>query len=172
MTVGDSAHALVLQTLLLEAIQQAEMAIVVYDEEGRYVTVNDCACEILGYTREELLAHDVGDFTDGIDRSRLLTNKRREGVRLVQRRDGSTVPVAFVVVPTTVGKLPYSSPPGGCSTTTIHARRTPTERVPRWGAQDPASRRLASARSRVLRGHGARSPRLESERRTGPVDPR
>jgi PAS domain S-box-containing protein len=107
MTADDNARSLVLQTLLLEAIQQAGMAIVVYDEEGRYVTVNERACEILGYTREELLAHDVGDFTDGIDRSRLMTTSRREGVRLVRRRDGSTVPVAFVVVPTTVGKLPY-----------------------------------------------------------------
>ena len=107
--VPDSeAHSLVLQTLLLEAIETAHMAICVYDDHGRYVTVNDCACSILGYTREELLKHDVADFTEGgIDRQLLLSNEWREGVRLVTRSDKSKVPVAFVVAPTRVGHLPY-----------------------------------------------------------------
>jgi PAS domain S-box-containing protein len=84
------------------------MAICVYDEEGRYVTVNECACKILGYSREELLTHDVGDFTaGGIDRRVLLKDEHREGVRLVTRRDGSTVPCAFVVTPAQVANLPY-----------------------------------------------------------------
>ena len=101
-------HEIVLQTLLLEAVESAEMAICVYDEHGRYVTVNECACAILGYTREELLAHDVGDFTeDGIDRKVLLSRDHREGVRLVRRKDGSTVACAFVVTPTRVANLPY-----------------------------------------------------------------
>ena len=107
MTTFDARGA-VLETLLLEAIGSARMAVCVYDEQGRYVTVNDCACTILGYSREELLAHDVGDFTaGGIDRSRLLGDGHREGVRLVTRRDGSTVPCAYVVAPTRVANLPY-----------------------------------------------------------------
>ena len=90
---GFSTKALVLQTLLLEAVEAADMAMCVYDEEGRYVTVNECACKILGYTRDELLGHDVGDFTKGgIDRKVLLRPEHREGVRLVTRKDGSTVP--------------------------------------------------------------------------------
>jgi PAS domain S-box-containing protein len=101
-------HSLVLHTLLLEAVDAAQMAICVYDEHGRYVTVNDCACSILGSSREDILKHDVGDFTPGgIDRTVLLTDKRREGVRLVTRKDGTTVPVAFIVAPTRVGHLPY-----------------------------------------------------------------
>jgi PAS domain S-box-containing protein len=99
---------LILQTLLLEAIESARMAICVYDEKGRYVTVNECACTILGYTREELLKQDVSDFTaGGIDRTVLLKDEHREGVRMVTRRDGSTVPCAFVVTPTRVARLPY-----------------------------------------------------------------
>jgi PAS domain S-box-containing protein len=101
-------RGLVLETLLMEAIDAAAMAICVYDEEGRYVTVNDCACKVLGYSREELLAHDVADFTEGgIDRSVLQRSEHREGVRLITRKDGSTVPCAFVVTPTRVGHLPY-----------------------------------------------------------------
>jgi PAS domain S-box-containing protein len=107
MTTFDARGA-VLETLLLEAIESARMAICVYDEHGRYVTVNDCACAILGYSRDELLAHDVADFTEGgIDRSVLLKEEHREGVRVVTRRDGSTVPCAFVVTPTRVANLPY-----------------------------------------------------------------
>jgi PAS domain S-box-containing protein len=93
---------------LLEAIECAQIAICVYDPEGRYVTANECACKILGYARDELLVHDVEDFTEGgIDRSLLMRPEHREGVRLVTRKDGSTVPCAFVVTPTRVGQLSY-----------------------------------------------------------------
>ena len=105
---GTDTRSLVLQTLLMEAIESANVAICVYDEHGRYVTVNDCACKILGYTRDELLLHDVADFTEGgIDRNVLMSNEHREGLRLVTRKDGSKVPCAFVVTPTRVGHLPY-----------------------------------------------------------------
>jgi PAS domain S-box-containing protein len=105
---ANDARGIVLETLLIEAIDSADMAICVYDERGRYVTVNDCACKILGYSREELLLHDIGDFTDGgIDRDVLRRAEHREGVRLVTRKDGSTVPCAFVVTPTRVGRLPF-----------------------------------------------------------------
>ena len=101
-------HGAIQETLLLEAIASARMAICVYDEEGRYVAVNECATTILGYTREELLSHDVAEFTEGgIDRKVLLSDEHREGVRIVIRKDGSTVPVAFVVTPTRVANLPY-----------------------------------------------------------------
>ena len=103
-----SPKDLVLQTLLQEAFESAQLAVSVYDDEGRYVTVNECACSILGYSRDELLGHDVGDFTDGgVDRRALLARDRREGVRLVHRKDGLAVPVAFVVAPATVSGLPY-----------------------------------------------------------------
>lgn len=102
------ARGAVLETLLLEAVESAGMAICVYDDEGRYVTLNERACAILGYSRDELLAHDVADFTEGgIDRRVLLNDELREGVRLVRRKDGSTVPCAFVVTPTHVANLPY-----------------------------------------------------------------
>ena len=105
---STDAHGAVLETLLLEAIESARLAVCVYDERGRYVTVNECACKVLGCSREELLGHDIADFTEGgIDRTVLLGNQHREGVRVVTRKDGSTVPCAFVVAPTRVGHLPY-----------------------------------------------------------------
>jgi PAS domain S-box-containing protein len=99
---------LVLQTLLIEGIERAEIAVSIYDDDGRYVAVNTCACQLLGYDRDEILDHDVADFTaGGIDRAVLLRPERREGVRLVQRKDGSTFAAAFVVVPTRISSLPF-----------------------------------------------------------------
>jgi len=99
---------IVLETLLGDAAKHAHVGIYVYDDEGTYVAVNDHAAALLGTTRDELLRHDIGDFTrDGIDRRVLLRTERREGVRLLRRRDGTEVPAAFVVVPTQVSGLGF-----------------------------------------------------------------
>jgi PAS domain S-box-containing protein len=98
----------VLQALLGEAAEWAELGISVYDDDGRFVAVNERAAHLLGYKREEILTRDVADFTDGgIDRSVLLKAEMREGVRLVHRKDGTTVPVAFVVAPTRVANIGF-----------------------------------------------------------------
>jgi PAS domain S-box-containing protein len=98
----------VLQALLGEAGEYAELGISVYDDDGRFVAVNERAAQLLGYKREEILTRDVADFTDGgIDRTVLLKAELREGVRLVHRKDGSTVPVAFVVAPTRVANIGF-----------------------------------------------------------------
>ena len=84
------------------------VGISVYDDDGRFVAVNEHAAELLGYEREELLTRDVADFTEGgIDRTVLLKAEIREGVRLVHRKDGTTVPVAFVVAPTRVANIGF-----------------------------------------------------------------
>src|SRR4051812_6949850 len=41
---------------------QASDAIFVFDDACRYVDVNRSACEMLGYTREEVLARSVADM--------------------------------------------------------------------------------------------------------------
>jgi PAS domain S-box-containing protein len=96
------------QALLGEAADDAGFAVSVYDDDGRYVALNKRAAELLGYSRDELLDHDVADFTDGgIDREVLQRTSLREGVRLVRRRDGSTFPAAFVVGSARLAGLPY-----------------------------------------------------------------
>lgn len=96
------------EALLGEAAESAFFAITAYDDDGRVVAVNRRAADLLGYSREEILAFDVGAHTDGgFDRTRLFTQDLREGVRLVQRKDGTRTPVAFVVAPATLSGLPY-----------------------------------------------------------------
>jgi PAS domain S-box-containing protein len=96
------------EALLGEAAESAFFAITVYDDDGRLVAANRRASELLGYSREELLAYDVGAYTQGgFDRSRLFSQEMREGVRLVRCKDGTQVPVAFVVAPSQLAGLPY-----------------------------------------------------------------
>lgn len=84
------------------------VGVAVYDDDGRLVAVNEHTAKMLGYTRDELLSRDVGSYTDGgFDRKRLFDSNIREGVRLVQQKDGSTFPVAFVMSPTRIASLDY-----------------------------------------------------------------
>jgi PAS domain S-box-containing protein len=102
--VPDVVHT----SLLGEAANCAELGVAVYDDDGRYVAVNAQACDMLGYTRDELLTHDVGDFTEGgIDRSVLESPERREGARLVRRKDGHFIAVAFVATPTKIANIGF-----------------------------------------------------------------
>jgi PAS domain S-box-containing protein len=97
---------IVLASLLGDGAENAEVGVFIYDDDGKYVAINRYAAELLGYDRSELLEHDVGDFTaGGIDRDVLLRLERREGVRVVERKDGSKATVAFIVTPTQVGSL-------------------------------------------------------------------
>jgi diguanylate cyclase (GGDEF)-like protein/PAS domain S-box-containing protein len=77
-----------------------DMVFLLDPERMRYVDVNDAACRILGYTREELLALNVGDIT-GLSQQHLLRsyNQLIAGDRaeaFVRRdclcKDGSLVP--------------------------------------------------------------------------------
>jgi PAS domain S-box-containing protein len=104
VTTPDLLH----ETLLGEAAENAFFAISVYDDDGRMVAINRRAADLLGYSREELLRYDIGAFTEGgFDRTRLFSQDMREGVRLVQRRDGTRFPAAFVVAPATLAGLPF-----------------------------------------------------------------
>jgi PAS domain S-box-containing protein len=104
MTTPDLLH----EALLGEAAESAFFAITVYDDDGRMVAANRRAADLLGYSRDELLTYDVGAFTEGgFDRTRLFTQEMREGVRVVQRKDGTRAPVAFVVAPAKLSGLPY-----------------------------------------------------------------
>jgi PAS domain S-box-containing protein len=48
--------------LLAQALESAPLLIFVADESMRYVGVNEYACDVLGYTREEMLGLRVTDI--------------------------------------------------------------------------------------------------------------
>ena len=64
------AEPLVQAGLLGEAIDRAPDAVLVADESGQYLAVNQAACTMLGYTREELLALRITDIATSPEASR------------------------------------------------------------------------------------------------------
>ena len=61
------ANPLVQASLLGEAVDGADIAVLVSDEDGRCIAVNQQACALLGYTRGDLLNLAVTDFVPDTD---------------------------------------------------------------------------------------------------------
>ena len=107
----SSSEPLVQSILLGEAVERAPVAILVADDEMRYVAANETACELLGYSREELLRLRVtdvasypeaeGDFEAMISRGELM------GRTTVTRKDGSPVTLRHRSSETAIAGLTY-----------------------------------------------------------------
>ena len=87
-------------TRLQELLEQASDPIFVADLEGRYTEVNEAACRMLGFSREELLGKTIVDLIPDVDRERLWRTREEllmGGVRVDEwtlvRKDGAAVPV-------------------------------------------------------------------------------
>jgi PAS domain S-box-containing protein len=80
----------------------------VADEDGRYVAVNRFACELLGYTREELLGLGMHDLARGIGDcglAELVATRRWEGDGELARKDGTVVTVSWMARETRVAGM-------------------------------------------------------------------
>jgi PAS domain S-box-containing protein len=93
------AEPLVQAGLLGEAIDRAPDAVLVADESMRYLAVNQAACRLLGYTREELLALRVSDVaaypgaSDGHDE--MMSRRGKTGTAVLRRKDGEQIAAAY-----------------------------------------------------------------------------
>ena len=103
----STSEPLVQSVLLGEAVEHAPVAILVADDEMRYVAANVTACELLGYTREELLGLRVtdiavypeaeGEFEAMIESGELIGRTvvtLKDGSRLSLRHRSSEVSIA------------------------------------------------------------------------------
>jgi PAS domain S-box-containing protein len=97
--------------LLGEAIDLAPAAVLVADEHGKYVAVNRFACEMLGYTRAELLSLRVYDVSADPDveahYDQFVKDRHAAGVGNVRRKDGSVVGFRYRAGETTIAGLTY-----------------------------------------------------------------
>ena len=66
-TSAQIANPLVQASLLGEAVDAADLAILISDEDGRCIAVNQQACALLGYERDDLLDLTVSDFVPDTD---------------------------------------------------------------------------------------------------------
>ena len=81
-------------------IEQASDGIVIYDQQGTILEANLRACEMSGYSREEMVGRRVTDFIapDDLEQTPLRTDALRDGrpvlgERIIVCRDGTRLPV-------------------------------------------------------------------------------
>ena len=108
---GGLEHEAVQQTLLGDASEHADVGVLVWNAERRYVAANPKACELVGATRAQLLAGRVGDNnrssqTQGVVDA-VVEKVPARGSMAIERADGSTVEVEWVTFPTTLAGLPH-----------------------------------------------------------------
>jgi PAS domain S-box-containing protein len=93
------AEPLVQAGLLGEAIDRAPDVVLVADESMRYLAVNQAACRLLGYTREELLAlrmTDVATYPEASgDYDEMMARRGKTGRALLRRKDGEQIAAAY-----------------------------------------------------------------------------
>jgi PAS domain S-box-containing protein len=104
------SEPLIQASLLGEAIEHGPAAVFVADERGKYVAVNQRACLMLGYTREELLDLRVADVARYTEAHAEWREMRQAGTRVgtstLTRKDGTTVEFSYVAGETIVAGMP------------------------------------------------------------------
>ena len=104
-------HEAVQQTLLGDASEHADVGVMVWNAERRYVAANPKACELVGVTREQLLAGRVGDNNRSPDTrgvvDGLVAQVPARGAMAIERADGGSVEVEWVTFATTLAGLPH-----------------------------------------------------------------
>ena len=108
MTVPNEA----VQTMLLgDSVEHAEVGVLVWNEDRRYVAANPKACELIGTTREQLLAGAVGSTNRSPEAKAaidaILEHVPAQGEIAVTRPDGTEVMLDWLVFPTAIAGLDH-----------------------------------------------------------------
>ena len=104
------SEPLVHATLLGEALEHGPVAVFVFDEELRYVAVNEYACSLLGYERAELLELRAGALSEPgsmEEYAAVVQRHQAEGRTRVRRKDGAVIPLRFRACETRVAGLTF-----------------------------------------------------------------
>ena len=105
------AEPLIQASLLGEAIDHGPVAVFVADDDLRYIAVNEFACSLLGYSREELLGLRVTDVARSADAEAeyadFVAHRARDGESTLVRKDGSEVSIAYRGSETTVAGMRF-----------------------------------------------------------------
>jgi PAS domain S-box-containing protein len=106
------SEPLIQSALLGEAVDQAHVAVFVFDADGHYVAANSAACRLLGYAREELLSRRIGELAvDPREAMRaylgVAEGRAAEGTTRVRRADGSEITLRFRGSRTTIAGVTF-----------------------------------------------------------------
>ena len=103
------AETIIQTSLLGEAVDMGPALVFVADEEMRYIAVNQHACTVLGYSRDELLQLRVSDVVRTSDApteyDKMLARGSRTGTALLTRKDGTTVEFDYQASTARVARL-------------------------------------------------------------------
>jgi PAS domain S-box-containing protein len=102
------------ERILEAAIDDAPTCVFVADSEMRYLAVNRYACELLGYSEEELLQLRVSDIAKyeeaPAEYSEMVDSAYRRGASRIVCRDGEELLLRYVAGPFTIdGETLYVS---------------------------------------------------------------
>lgn len=100
------ADALIQASLLGEAVDNGPAAVFVADETRHYIAVNRAACELLGYSREELLRLRIDDVSRNIEQWDEMLRGTITGSAEVVRKDGTQLTLRYVAGRTVVAGMP------------------------------------------------------------------
>jgi PAS domain-containing protein len=103
-------NPLVQAELVAEAIADATVGVLVWDDSRRYIAANACACRLLGTTLDELIGSTVGGRTvDGeATVERVARTELSRGRITAERFDGSgPIELEYVTFATRAAGLPY-----------------------------------------------------------------
>lgn len=98
-------------TLLGDAWDRADVGAVVINDARRYLAANPAYCALTGYSREEITDLRAGhnlqleemSQAEFIDR---ITESRTIGQAVIRHKDGTRLPVFYVLIPSQVSELP------------------------------------------------------------------
>ncbi len=106
------AHPQVQRALLGEALATAALAVFVFEDDENYVAVNDAACELSGYTREELLELPLRRLAADPEQTlrnleRVASGEWTAGSARMRRKDGSVIDVEYRAARATIAGMPF-----------------------------------------------------------------
>ena len=101
------AEPLIQASLLGEAIDHGPVAVFVADDDLRYIAVNEFACSLLGYSREELLGLSVNEITRDGSGQDLVAHGLRDGSTHLVAKSGTEIAVAYRTSETTVAGMRF-----------------------------------------------------------------
>lgn len=103
--------ALVHETLLGEALNHSSMLAFAADDDMRYVAVNDAACQLLGYSRSEILQLRVSDIASEVtaptEFAEMVATGSRSGAAKLRAKAGKMLQFVYVATETRVSGIPF-----------------------------------------------------------------
>ena len=111
-TTSGRADPQLQRSLLGEAVDTASLAVFVFEDDEHYVAVNDAACELSGYTRDELLELPVRGLAAEPEQTlrnlkRVASGERESGRALMRRKDGTVIEVEYRASRATIAGMPF-----------------------------------------------------------------